>query len=83
MSSSFPPIPEEIFDAEERYSLSDEDDFDFEYGGDIECHGDNFNGLNRMNTTRWNSVAKMGRSHLKFQGGFLPTIKLSNLLSVY
>lgn len=71
--SFFCPISEEIFEAEERYSLSDENDFDFECSGDLDfqCNGDNFNGLNRMNSTRWNSVAKMGRSHLKFQGWFL------------
>lgn len=70
------PYLEEIFEAEGRYLLAEE-------GDDFGAREANFTGLRAMNATRWNSVIKMGRSHLKYKGLCKHESKLCNFISMF
>lgn len=63
---------EEIFDAEQRYELSNEDD-------DLQVDSSPFCGLRKMNATRWNSLIKMGQSQLKYKGFYFDFIDGSHI----
>lgn len=67
---------EEILDQEKRfYGVPEEDSpvIDLEENVTLQSieFNSRFSGLARMNLTRWNSIPKMDRSHLKYQGKLL------------
>lgn len=64
---------EEILDEEERfYGLAAGDEIVFDLDEDVTfpdiAFNSKFSGLSKMNLTRWNSIPKMTRSHLKNEG---------------
>lgn len=56
-------ITERIFEDEERFEFAEEDS-DAEWPE----KRNTFSGLSRSNSTRWGSISKMSKSHLKNNG---------------